>query len=229
MMSTVYQILSQTRQGTGYNDFQPLFFTVFYCHERLYCPQVVFHSRTTFMGKILTAFYVALLALLAPKGPRLRIKKWHFIVKFSREFASNSALYEIISMPGCNNSALYGNKSMSYRNNSALYEIISLSYRNNSTPHRAYSFAEVIIVRGATKMNNGATKMNNGATKANSGATKMNTLRGSLVQVVQVVQVKKLIRIRCPIRCRDENQPRASIGCHLENQPRAYRHPFHRV
>ena len=132
---------------------------------------------------MLTPFYVALLALLAPKWPWGMVKKRHFSGKFSREFDNKAALYGIISMPGCNKAALYG--------------IISMPGWNKSTPHEkktlTFSHGEPIQRCGATRMNSGATRMN-------SGAAKMNTLKGYLVQVVQVVQLKKsLLFVNRPV------------------------------
>ena len=69
---------------------------------------------------------------LGTAGRLLAIINGHFFVKFSREFANKSALYENNSLSYCNKSALYGNKSLSYCNKSALYENNSLSYCNKS-------------------------------------------------------------------------------------------------
>jgi len=98
-------------------------------------------------------------------------KKRHFSGKFSREFGNKAELYEIISMPGCNKAALYG--------------IISMPGWNKSTPHEKKTLT---FFHGESIQRCDATRMN-------SGAAKMNTLKGYLVQVVQVVQLKKVVTI----------------------------------
>ena len=60
---------------------------------------------------------------LGTAGRLLAIINGHFFVKFSREFANKSALYENKSLSCCNKSALYGNNSWSYCNKSALFGI----------------------------------------------------------------------------------------------------------
>ena len=153
---------------------------------------------------MLTPFYVALLALLAPKWPWGMGKKRHFSGQFSREFDNKSALYGIISMPGCNKAALYGIISMPGWNKSTPHEKKTLTFSHGESIQRCgatrMNSGATRMNSGATRMNSGATRMNSGATKMNSGAAKMNTLKGYLVQVVQVVQLKKsLLFVNRPV------------------------------
>ena len=84
---------------------------------------------------------------LGTAGRLLATINGHFFVKFSREFANKSALYENNSLSYCNKSALYGNKSLSYCSKSALYENNSLSYCNKSALFGINLFSGAPLVR----------------------------------------------------------------------------------
>jgi hypothetical protein len=84
---------------------------------------------------------------LGTAGRLLATINGHFFVKFSREFANKSALYENNSLSYCNKSALYGNKSLSYCSKSALYGNNSLSYCNKSALFGINLFSGAPLVR----------------------------------------------------------------------------------